>query len=126
MSHLTLCRKCHSIFGYSEAEKTALRQLFRFMWTNQQESTIFYTRNAASLIERMEAAGVDWAEISGHNKAAIILVELGEFQVASRLYHEFVYRLVAKYWEDCPDAHYQTFRCSLLCSQQTHCMPPST
>ena len=83
-----------------------LTQFKRHMLLKDLEGTKFYIRRCGKLIEKMDAAGFDWAGFKWFNDALVAMLRAGETHAAYSLFRSTLCDLLETYWPECP---YKTF-----------------
>jgi hypothetical protein len=90
-----------------------IRALRKHAWKEQPELTRLYLSRGHQLVDRMQQAGYDWAQLSPFHKELKSHLAEGRTNQALKLFIRTISRLWAEYWPDCESNLYQAVKGAL-------------
>jgi hypothetical protein len=95
-----VCTKIHQAVGLSPQVKSALVKLRRFSLMSNYELAHFYLYQCSELAERMDKAGVNWAEMTWFTDKITELVQADKMDEAMSYYTDAMIVFTKAYWPD--------------------------
>jgi hypothetical protein len=95
-----VCTKIHQAVGLSPQVKSALFKLRRFSLMSNYELAHFYLYQCSELAERMDKAGVNWAEMTWFTDKITELVQADKMDEAMSYYTDAMIVFTKAYWPD--------------------------